>query len=185
MAATWFEFSEILTFLYLDPENEGSTTATPREPLQFFRGRKGGRCVAYNGYIYTHDRTKADGKEFWQCRDRKKFVPNCVGRLYTRQERVIREKNPSDIHSPSEKECSRSLAVSTMKYDESRSTPAAVVRKVLTTVPTDVKAILPSPENMKKQIRNRRKLTNATPTNPFKLADLVLPEEYTKNAAGN
>ena len=38
---------------------------------------------SYDDFLYSKDRTRHNGDIYWQCRNRKTFIPFCTGRLYT------------------------------------------------------------------------------------------------------
>ena len=162
---------------------DGSASSLPPPELTFIRGRKGSDQACYNGYIYSKDRNRPNGDIYWQCRDRKIYTPSCTGRLYTSGKQSVRRSTEHN-HPPSEKEVLKSAAVSTAKYDTSRSTPGDVLRSVLVTAPEDVKALMPSGYLLKKQIRNNRNKEQATPTTPTAASDIQFPEEYTKTSSG-
>ena len=68
-----------------------ATVPAPILPLRSLKGRKGGRQVSYNGFVYSHDRIRPNGSHYWQCKDRRKYTPNCGGRLHTDGDTVLRE----------------------------------------------------------------------------------------------
>ena len=131
--------------------NSSSTTPT----LTFIKGRKGGDQACYGGYIYTYDRKKDDGTIYWQCKTRASHSPRCKGRLYTNGKMSVKRHTPHS-HEPSERAVLRSTTISNIKYDSSTSTPGNVLRERLISTPVDIKAILPAPHNLKRQIRSYR-----------------------------
>ena len=50
-----------------------------------------------NGYNYNHDKTAANGRGYYQCKDRKLFTPSCKGRL------VVLGDNPLTVTLPRRK----------------------------------------------------------------------------------
>ena len=73
--------------------------------LTFQTGSKGGRQAVYKGYLYCGNR-KTQYVQHWACKDRKKYTPNCTGRLTTTINEpvaVIKETPHSHIQTTSSK----------------------------------------------------------------------------------
>ena len=58
----------------LDPTLD-PTPDTVLSPLSFLTGRRMGQQCTYNGHTYSHDKTKDNGRSYFQCKDRKLYTP--------------------------------------------------------------------------------------------------------------
>jgi hypothetical protein len=155
-----------------------------RSELSIIRGRKGGRQAVYNGYVYTFDRAIKNGTIYWQCKDRKQYDPPCTGRLYTNgEESVIREKEHRS-HLSSIPSANAAAFISKIKHNSTTEAPGNVLRAEPQYCRHDVKAVIPSAENLKRQIRRYRKKVHCLPTNPKTAAEINIPESMKTDGTG-
>lgn len=158
--------------------------------LHLLDGKRGGKQVGLNGYIYSHDRRKtlADGtvNRYWQCIKKNDDNIRCTARLITSSEEVpavIRE--PVHSHEPNETDVSVSLVKTKILANAiTEESAGSVVRKAILSTDDTVKANLPTLDNLKNTVRRKRRKINHHPINPETAADIVIPQHYQVDHAG-
>eukprot|EP00116_Pleurobrachia_bachei_P004041 sb/3464303/ len=148
------------------PEEPAPEEPAPEEPvpvdpvLTFCKGRNGGKQALYNGFIYSFNRKNdKNGNMYWCCKDNRKHMPCCNGRLITNEDTVISVKG-THCHLPSaEKAAAQQILSEIRNVDyKDHSKPASKVRRMLHEVPDSVVLELPKPKQLRKQVTNQRRL---------------------------
>ena len=104
------------------------------------------------GGYELHDKTAANGRGYYQCKDRKLYTPSCKGRLVVLGDNVLKES--PHCHPPSLKDVGVNKFLSGIRRNNTNETPANVVREQLVDAPDAVKTGLPTMYNMKETIRD-------------------------------
>ena len=164
------------------PEDPTEEDQADENILSFFKGPRGGKNCSFNGRCYTYDRfVSRTDTTYWQCARRKEFTPQCTGRLYSRQNEVIRVTNHVCVKSIDYVIKKRTL--SDIRFESAASEkPASIISRNMMNVPESVRVILPDVENMKRSVRQYR--AKSRPCAPSE-TNFLIPDEYTVDADGN
>ena len=144
-------FPTVPDILVSDPE-ETSGSSIVLSALVFYSGRRRGQECSYNGYLYAHNKSQADGHRYWDCKDRKQYTSPCKGRLTT-----LGSPEAPHSHPPSLKDVGVEHLLSNIRTDNTTETAANVVRGLILDAPDAVISALPQMDHMKKQINDYRK----------------------------
>ena len=110
-------------------EEEPTDSGVVISSLKFYTGRRRGQSCSYNGFLYSHNRSKADGHSYWECKSRKSYSPACKGRL-TPLGSTVTKVNPH-CHLPSIKDVEAEHILSNIRGDNTAETAGNVVRTSL------------------------------------------------------
>ena len=64
-------------------EEEPTDSGVVLSSLKFYTGRRRDQSCIYNGFLYSHNRSKSDWHSYWECKSRKSYSSACKGRLTT------------------------------------------------------------------------------------------------------
>ena len=56
-------------------EEEPTDSGVVLSFLKFYTGQRRGQSCSYNGFLYSHNWSKADGHSYWECKSRKSYSP--------------------------------------------------------------------------------------------------------------
>ena len=122
---------------------------------KFSKGRRGGVQCSHDGYIYSYSRNH-NSRDYWSCKYRKDYDPQCKGRLKTCRDVVI--SAAALCHTASSTKTAAALFIAELRDTKSTETAANVVREKLLSTPAFVQVLLPTMKNVKKSSRRRRDL---------------------------
>jgi hypothetical protein len=145
----------------LSDEDEPTDSGVILSSLKFYAGRSRGQNCSYNGYLYSHNKSRANGHSYWDCKDRRTYNPPCKGRLSTLGASVTKE-NPH-CHPPSVKEVDAEQFLAKIRTDNTVETAGNVIRQHLRGTSDAVKSALPTEYNMKRQVNRYRHKTRGHP----------------------
>ncbi|PSN48649.1 hypothetical protein C0J52_12698 [Blattella germanica] len=138
---------------------------------------RGGRKLAYNGYIYYRRDGKGD-KEYWTCQKK----PECKATAITIRTggTVTILKESDHWHAPNQETVVAEFLVNRMKRvatEHPEITPSQILGNELRSVPSGVLSQIPEWEQLKRSIR-RERTRNQLP-DPTSIDELgEIPERY-------
>ena len=59
-------------------EEEPTDSGVVLSSLKFYTGRRRGQSCSYNGFLYSDNRSKADGHSYWERKSRKSYSRACT-----------------------------------------------------------------------------------------------------------
>ncbi|XP_052127756.1 uncharacterized protein LOC127750338 [Frankliniella occidentalis] len=153
--------------------------------LSKHKTKRGGDCVAYNGYMYHyHSANPKRTRKYWRCELRKQ----CNARITTNfaAVEVLLDGTAQHQHQPAHAEVEVREVVSAIRQralDDPGVAPEAIIRSELrNVVDPEVQMQLPERPALRRMVN--RAQNAARPGMPTNLQDIVIVAPYTRTASG-
>src|SRR5207237_2426103 len=148
--------------------------------LEFVPSSRGFQLLVLDGYTFNK-KLQRDNKSYWICTQKDKCRAKCVitdGKLTSRPGQHSHGENTADIEKRKRINLMKNNARTT------RDIPSRIVADATALLPEAVAGALPKPDLLNKMIRRVCEVQSKVPTNPTDLAQLQIPDEFTKTLAG-
>ncbi|XP_010004373.1 PREDICTED: general transcription factor II-I-like [Chaetura pelagica] len=140
------------------------------------RSQRGRAKFVCDGYLYVFDRPSraGDGVKFWRCEQK-----NCKARIHTRNGELIKMIHQhSHLPSPANVEVKKFLTGIKRRAEETLEGATEVINSCVSSLRSEVQAVIPKTEALRKTIQRARNQLEAAPSDPASMDCLVLPKEY-------
>ena len=151
-------------------------------PLDLIKSEKNKDLLVYNGFIFRKERISVN-KAIWRCIEHSKA--GCRGRCHTEDGEVIMH-NDEHNHVPDAAKLSARRIIQNVK-DKAVNTQLStnnIIAQSSIGVSQATAVQLPSTSSIARTIQRKRQTTSQAPSIPSNLAELIIPDLYSKTKTG-
>lgn len=146
------------------------------EPV-ILESQKGGKKLAYGGYMYVVHSSRADGSLRWRCTDcrKRKCYGSVITNMHGTDVRIMKEH----VHDSDRTQYEIATCRLAMKHkaQTTREKPGVIYSDALTTLNDTARSRMPPNDVVKRTLRNHR--SQRHPPIPNSLKELVIAGDYT------
>ena len=145
-------------------------------PLQYVVSTRNKKKLIDNSHLFVKEKTSGK-KTVWKCDQF--YTRKCHARVHTNNKSIIkRQREHNHAGDIARFEAVKVINVTKEKAITTQTTTHCIVTQVYVGVSQAVAGQLPTPQNLKRNIRNARNVVAQVSANPVSLLELSIPSKY-------